>query len=146
MRRTAGRVSAALAALVMSASATLADVKPVVIGDDVGGNLAFFAMWYKRIRDSGVPVRVEGVCESACTLALSLPHDQVCIAPTASFGFHLASYNGETAPGVTGAMIRRWYPEKVRKWLVGQTLIEAPLYMTANTVVSLGIFPACEDQ
>lgn len=147
MRRIfSGRVIAAVVALLTFASVAHAEVRPIIIDNDGGGNIATFTMWYNRLRESGVPVRVRGICDSACTLALSLPHDQVCMEGTGSFGFHLASYNDEAAPGVTGAMIRRWYPLAVRKWLMGQTIHEAPLYMTANTVVRLGIFPACEDQ
>lgn len=139
-------IAAAVAAFLTLSSIAHAEVKPLIIDNDAGGNIAFFSMWYERVRDSGVPVRVRGMCDSACTIVLSLPHDQVCMERTASFGIHLASYNGDSAPSLTGAMIRRWYPEPVRKWLIGQTLHEAPLYMTANTVVGLGIFPACEDQ
>lgn len=146
MQRATSRIIAAVAAFLSLSSIALADVKPIIIDNDSGGNIQFFAMWYDRVRDSGVPVRVRGMCDSACTIVLSLPREQVCMEPTASFGVHLASYNGESAPSLTGAMIRRWYPEPVRKWLIGQTLHEAPLYMNANTVVRLGIFPACEDQ
>lgn len=146
MRRNTSRVIAAVAALLTFASIAHAEVKPIVIDNDGGGNIAFFSMWYERLRESGVPVRVRGMCDSACTIVLSLPHDQVCMERTGSFGIHLASYDGESAPSMTGAFIRRWYPEKVRQWLMGQTLHEAPLYMSANTVVRLGIFPMCEDQ
>lgn len=132
------------AALVLAILSSAASAKPVVIGDDGGGNIHTFEMWYNRLRDSGVPVILRGVCDSACTIVLSLPHDQVCVERTASLGFHLASYGDVAAPSTTGAMIRRWYPEAVRNWLVGQTLHEAPLYMTAEEVVHLGIFAACK--
>jgi hypothetical protein len=138
-------IAAAVAASFLTVSTlTSAEVRPVVIDNDGGGNVATFVMWYKRIKESGVPVRLRGVCDSACTFILMLPREQVCVEPTASLGFHLASYADEAAPSVTGALIRRWYPEAVRKWLVGQTLIEAPLYMPASVMVRLGIFPACE--
>ncbi len=142
MRRGFRLIAAAILTLAYLTSATVA--KPVVIGDDGGGNIHTFSMWYERIRDSGVPVVLRGICDSACTIVLSLPHDQVCVERTASLGFHLASVNDEAAPSMTGAMIRRWYPEPVRKWLMGQTLHEAPLYMTADEVIKLGIFPACK--
>lgn len=140
-----GRFRIATAAILTYALLSSAAVaRPVVINDDGGGNIRTFVMWYERIRDSGVPVVLRGICDSACTLVLTLPHDQVCVEPTASLGFHLASYSDEAAPSLTGAMIRRWYPAKVREWLVGQTLHEAPLYMTAEEVVKLGIFAACK--
>lgn len=147
MRRTTGRgIIAAVVALLTLSSIAHAEVRPIIIDNDGGGNVATFSMWYDRVRASGVPVRIRGICDSACTIVLSLPRDQVCIEPTGSLGFHLATYDGEPALSFTGAMIRRWYPEAARKWLTGQSLQEAPLYMTANTVVRLGIFPMCEDQ
>lgn len=139
-------IAAVIAAFLTLSSIAHAEVKPIIIDNDGGGNIAFFSMWYERLRESGVPVRVRGMCDSACTIVLSLPRSQVCMEPTGSFGIHLASYDGESAPSMTGAFIRRWYPEPVRKWLTGQTLREAPLYLNANTVVRLGIFPMCEDQ
>lgn len=133
------------AAILTFASLThAADIKPFVIDDDHGGTVDTFARWYKRLADSGMPVIVRGVCESACTLVLSLPRSQVCIEPTASFGFHHATIDDRPEPGVTRAISRRFYPQAVLDWLVGKTLRDVPIYMSAATVVKLGIFPACD--
>lgn len=139
-------VAAILAASILTfASLAHAEVRPVVIGDDGGGNVATFVMWYKRLAESGVPVRVRGLCVSACTFVLMLPKSQVCVEPTASFGFHLATDGDDNADvPITAALIRRWYPESVRKWLVGKTLAERPIYMTAEEAVKLDVFPACD--
>lgn len=141
MRTT--RLIAAAAALLTFASIAHAEVRPVVIGDDHGGNVDTFLMWYGRLRDAGAPVVLRGVCESACTFVLTLPRDQVCVEPTASLGFHLATIDEKPEPEVTGALIRRWYPESVRKWLATRKLRAVPTYMTAREIVELGIFPAC---
>ena len=45
-----------IAAAILFALTSAATAKPVVIGDDGGGNIRTFAMWYERIRDAGVPV------------------------------------------------------------------------------------------
>lgn len=117
---------------------------PIVIDDDDGGPIAFFLMWYDRLVESHTPVVLRGICVSACTLVLMLPKTQVCVEPTASLGFHLASAAGKPLSGYTSALIRRYYPMSVRKWLVGKKLEEEPIYMTAAQIVETGTFPACE--
>lgn len=137
-----GLIAATFAFLTL-ASLAHAEVKPFVIDDDHGGVIDTFAMWYKRLAESGTPVVVRGICESACTLVLMLPPWQACVEPTASFGFHLATVGDVPEPGVTRAVSRRFYPQSVLDWLKGKTLRDVPIFMSAETVVKLGIFPAC---
>jgi hypothetical protein len=144
MRTASRKVAAALAACLTFASVSHAQVsKPIVIDDDDGGNVDNFLLWYGRLRASGTPVILRGICISACTFVLALPKSQVCVEPTASFGFHMAAINGKAVPGMTGALIRRWYPEPVRRWLADKDLQEEPIYMSASEAVKLGVFPAC---
>jgi hypothetical protein len=140
--RTA-RLIAAAAALLALSSGALAEVRPVIIDNDHGGQVDTFAMWYGRLRVSGTPVVLRGMCESACTLVLTLPPTQVCVEPTASLGFHLATIGERPEPEVTDALIRRYYPEAVQKWLATRKLRAVPTYMTAAEIVAAGIFPAC---
>lgn len=141
-RRVVGAaLGVALAASILTSAN--AEVRPIIIGDDHGGGVDTFSMWYRRLAASGVPVRIRGVCVSACTLVFMLPKSQVCIEPTASLGFHLASMGGESDIPYTQAMIRRWYPEAVRRWLVGKTLADRVIYMSAQEVVKLDVLPAC---
>lgn len=138
-------IGAILAAAILTFSFLAhAEVRPIILGDDYGGNVATFVMWFKRIADSGVPVRIRGLCISACTFVLMLPKSQVCIEPTASLGFHLASTEDEADIPMTQALIRRYYPEAVRKWLIGKTLTERLYFMRADEVVKLDVFPACD--
>lgn len=133
-----------LAALTALALATSVSAAPFVIDDDDGGGVEQFLMWYKRLADSGVPVVLRGICVSACTLVLQLPKSQVCVEPSASFGFHLWSMYGQPSPTFTWAGARRYYPKVVQEWMKAQPPLGlAPTYMTAEEIVKLGIFPWC---
>lgn len=134
-------ITASLAALMLTTSAI---AEPIIIDDDDGGQVDQFLMWYKRLADSGVPVVLRGICVSACTLVLRLPKSQVCVEPSASFGFHLWSMYSTPSPSFTWAGARRYYPKVVQEWLKAQPPLGlAPTYMTAEEIVKLGIFPWC---
>lgn len=137
---------AALAALAIATSPVRAAPPPFVIDDDYGGIVDTFMMWYKRLADSGAPVVLRGICVSACTLVLRLPKSQVCVEPTASLGFHLWAASGKPDVSLTAAGVRRYYPIAVQEWLKKQEalLIWPITFMTAEEIVALGIFPACE--
>ncbi len=118
---------------------------PFVIDDDGGGEVSTFQMWYERVKEAGVPVRLRGICMSACTFVLILPPSQVCVEPTASLGFHLAADKFGPDPAMTAAIIRRSYPQVVQDWLKDKKLaLERMIFMDAETIVKLGIFPACD--
>lgn len=141
--RSRGLIAAAVAAALLVAPCGVQASQPIVIDNDHGGSVDAFIMWYTRLKDSGVPVRVRGICVSACTFVFILPKSQACIEPTASFGFHLASEDDEPDVEVSKAIARRWYPEPVRRWLVGKTLTSAVIYMSAQEAVKLDVLPAC---
>lgn len=141
--RSRGLIAAAVAAGLLVAPCEVQATQPVIIDNDHGGSVDAFAMWYNRLKDSGVPVRVRGLCVSACTLVFMLPKSQACVEPTASFGFHLASEDDEPDIEVSKAIVRRWYPEPVRRWLVGHTMTSAVIYMSAQEAVKLDALPAC---
>lgn len=139
-------VTAAALAILTFASLAHAEVKPLVIDNDDGGVVDTFIMWYDRVRDSGVPVRVRGLCSSACTIVTSLPKSQVCIEPTASFGFHLFSVGGDPDMGATQAYVRRYYPLALQAWLKTQSdLTPRVVYMSAAVAVESGTINACDD-
>lgn len=123
----------------------------ITIGDTPGGMIDDFQFFFDTIRKSKVPVRVEGLCVSACTLVFSLPHEQVCVTDTASFGFHLASSDGEHGdPNLTAAMRRRFYPVALNTYIDGYTKLHGELtlrviYVSAATITKLGIFDFCKD-
>lgn len=139
------RITAALAAILTFASIAHAEVRPLVIDNDDGGRVDHFVMWYERIRDTGISVRVRGMCVSACTIVLWLPREQICIEPTASFGFHLFAVNGRPDMGATQAHIRRYYPLALQAWLKTQAaLTPNVVYMSAAEAVESGTILACD--
>ena len=129
------------------AAAKLSDQRAsvIVIDLDGGGNIGTYLTFYRRIEDAGIPVRVEGPCISACTLVLGLPRDEVCVTRTASFGFHLASSEGHTVPGLTSVLVQRYYPPKVQKWIKDNgPLTEDPIFLSGTDVIALGILRECD--
>ena len=51
-----------------------------------GGNVDQFAAWATRFNQTGEPFKIEGICQSACTIFLRIK--QVCIVPDSTFRFH----------------------------------------------------------
>lgn len=127
---------------------SLRPVRPVVIREDGGGLISSYVGFYDALRDSGVPVEVAGECDSACTLVLLLPKAQVCVRHGAVLGFHLArSTLGDTKgdPKYTELMMHRFYPPVVQDWLAKQPPLTLDMtYMPYDTIISLGVFRACE--
>lgn len=121
-----------------------AEVRPIILDNDPGGGVIQEIIWFNRLRDAGVPVRIRGICVSACTLVLMLPKSQVCIEPTASLGFHLASVDDKSDPLLTSVLNRRYYPAPVLEWIKEHgPLTVAPMFMDAATVIKLGVFDGC---
>lgn len=87
------------------------------VRSDHGGVILSYAMRVNRYRESGTPVRFDGRCDSACTLYLSLPRSQTCIAPGASFGFHLPFGSSSEGDREAAKYLLRQYPSWVRSWI-----------------------------
>src|SRR5437764_15296397 len=61
---------------------------------DHGGYVEEYKSKYKRIRDKGERVIIDGICNSACTLVFGIvPMNKICVTPKASVSFHLAYYD-----------------------------------------------------
>jgi len=84
---------------------------------DKGGEVVSYALKVKRIERAGTPVRISGKCESACTLYLSLPQDQICITPGASFSFHKPYGSSRRINSSAANMMVNEYPYWVQDWL-----------------------------
>ena len=144
MKRLAAFALAAILTISCYRYAEAQTIKPIILDNDPGGGIIQEITWFNRLRDSGVPVRIRGICVSACTLVLMLPKSQVCIEPTASLGFHLASVDDKSDPLITTVINRRYYPPVVLEWIKEHgPLTAAPMFMDAATVVKLGVFDAC---
>ena len=91
---------------------------------DHGGYVEEYKTKYKRIRDKGERVIIDGICNSACTLVFGIvPMNKICVTPKASLGFHLAYYDKAFTFGikVTSAEgtsdLMSYYPDTVKDWI-----------------------------
>jgi hypothetical protein len=75
-------------ALMLTASTAPARAETIVIQDDWGGNVLQYQARRKQLAKADL-VRLQGHCNSACTIFISLPN--ACVGPKAIFGFHGAS-------------------------------------------------------
>jgi hypothetical protein len=89
----------------------------VTIMGDRGGEVIRYAIKVKQYEKQGRQVRFAGRCSSACTLYLSLPASQTCIAPGANFGFHKAYGASARGNRTANAFLMRNYPSWVRHWI-----------------------------
>jgi hypothetical protein len=89
----------------------------VLISNNSGGNIAAFAADAAGYRDSGTHVQFAGRCDSACTLFLGLPSQQICVAPGAYFRFHSPSGASARSEHVAQNYLMRKYPGWVRAWI-----------------------------
>jgi hypothetical protein len=124
-------------------SASMAETRFYVIdGIDEGGVITTYAEKYKALEASGVSVKIDGLCISACTMVLAyFPPNRICMTERGSFGFHLASTGNEENPELTKAWLRI-FPQWVLDW-VAQTgaLVSAPRYAFAEDFK--GHIPLC---
>jgi hypothetical protein len=145
MLRAVAAAAAIAFGLVFLTAAPHAPQTAISIADDGGGMVGDYLKFYAMIRTAHIPMRVEGPCISACTLALALPPSQLCTTRTGSFGFHLASVNNIPDPAVTDELASRYYPLAVRKWIeIHGPLKEAPIYLSGVDAIELGIVRECE--
>jgi hypothetical protein len=91
---------------------------------DHGGYVDEYKTRYKRIRDSGERVVIDGICNSACTLVFGIvPMNKICVTPKASIGVHQAYYDKAFTFGikVTSADgtsdLMSYYPDPMRDWI-----------------------------
>lgn len=91
--------------------------KVVTIRGNSGGNVVKFAMQTARMQRDGTSVRFAGRCDSACTLYLGLPRDQMCLSPGAKFRFHAPIARSAKTVAATQRYMYTKYPGWVRNWI-----------------------------
>jgi hypothetical protein len=106
-----------LALPVTASSNPLLRPNSVTVMADRGGEVIRYAIKVKQYEKQKKQVRFAGRCSSACTLYLSLPASQTCIAPGANFGFHKAYGASPRGNRTANAYLMRSYPGWVRKWI-----------------------------
>ena len=94
------------------------------ITQDRGGYVEEYKTKYKRIRDNGERVIIDGFCNSACTLVFGIvPMNKICVTPRASVGFHQAYYDKAFTFGIKVTSLdgtsdlMSYYPQTVRDWI-----------------------------
>lgn len=89
----------------------LARAETINVSDNHGGSVVKYDARWAGLAAQGVKVDVVGPCQSACTVLLGhIPRTDICVTPTASFGFHLANLQSATAIlwGAYQSDIRNW--------------------------------------
>ena len=91
---------------------------------DHGGYVEEYKEKYKRIRDSGERVIIDGICNSACTLVFGIvPMNRICVTPRASIGLHQAYYDKAFTLGIKvtssegTADLMSYYPNTIKEWI-----------------------------
>ncbi len=89
----------------------------VSIAEDSGGEIVRYMLRAAQIRQSQAQLRFEGRCDSACTLFLSLPAEQVCVTPAALFRFHLPIADSPAIVEEARDILMMTYPDWVVSWI-----------------------------
>lgn len=127
-------LSASLSLCLLSGGSSLSSPAYYTIqGIDPGGIIVEYAEKYQALEKTGVTVKVDGLCASACTMVLAyFPADRICMTERAAFGFHLASSNNVDNPELTKAWFRI-FPDWVLKWVIAHGGVEDnPIYAFAE--------------
>lgn len=103
---------------------------------DMGGSVEERIGMVRALAASGTPVRISGLCVSACTLLLGVPG--ACVTPEARLGFH-----GPTSPlpgiplprpefeQVTREMAAH-YPPAIAAWFMAEARMTTGRYITIS--------------
>ena len=116
-----GQARATIAmALLLIASPALAAGNTA--GFEMGGNYRRFDPVVSQYNQSGELFRIDGHCQSSCTLFLSIRN--VCVSRSATLLFHSAhDRNGNPSPSNTEHMLAAYNPQ-LREYLVSHHYME----------------------
>ena len=119
---------------------------------DHGGYVEEYKAKYKRVRDSGERVIIDGICNSACTLVFGIvPMNKICVTPRASLGFHLAYYDKAFTFGIKvtssegTADLMSYYPNTVKEWIRRNGGLTTEMKKIKNGVELWKIVDPCPD-
>jgi len=112
----------AVALLLAGAGTSHAEVR---IARDQGGQIGRYLDRYEQLRASGQTIVIDGLCASACTIILAtIPHDKICVTPSANLAFHAAWDFGAHGRAIGNPEATRtlysMYPSQVRHWIASQ--------------------------
>ena len=108
--------------LVAGAGASQALVR---IANDRGGQIGRYVDRYEKLRASGQPIIIDGLCASACTIVLgTIPYNKICVTPKANLAFHAAwdfGARGRALPNPAATKdLFSMYPSQVRRWIASR--------------------------
>ena len=120
---------------------------------DHGGYVEEYKTKYKRIRDKGERVIIDGICNSACTLVFGIvPMNKICVTPKASLGFHQAYYDKAFTFGIKVTSsdgtsdLMSYYPPAVKKWIAKKGGLTAQMKRAVNGPELWDIIDPCPDE
>ena len=118
--RISALVATLLAVTACTSQAEQTSTNVRIVKNNPGGPMIGYAMTSLRFREQGYMVRFNGFCDSACTLLLGLPAEQLCLNPGASFGFHLPYGSTRKVNKAAEEYLYAQYPDWVRDWISDQ--------------------------
>lgn len=92
-------------------------VRTITIDHGIGGYVQGTMSNLIRVIESRKRVVINGRCQSACTLFLSLGRGRVCITRRAELWFHQASYQSGQRSRYWSDKMFRLYPRKIRNYI-----------------------------
>ena len=113
-----------------------------VIRSDNGGRVSKYAVDVYQAKHQNTQVEIRGKCLSACTLYLSMPKNQICITPGASFGFHKAYGSTRRLNNWGNQYMMTNYPDWVVSWINAKGGLTNSL-MRMNYNYASRYLPAC---
>jgi hypothetical protein len=143
------RVICLIAALLWCSPA-LADLR---VTRDFGGFVEEYKAKYKKVRDRGERVIIDGICNSACTLVLGIvPLNRICVTPRASIGFHQAYYDKRWTAGLRVTSVAgtdelmSYYPQTVKSWIARHGGLTAQMKRVFNGTELWAIIDPCPEE
>ena len=141
---------ALLSLSVLVASPARADLH---ITRDHGGYVEEYKAKYKRVREKGERVIIDGICNSACTLVLGIvPMNKICVTPRASLGFHQAYYDKRWTAGLRVTSVAgtdellSYYPQTVKSWIARHGGLSAQMKRVFNGTDLWAIIDPCPEE
>jgi hypothetical protein len=137
-------VTGALSGSATPARAESGDI--MVVRSDRGGLIGQRNREINLLRATGQRVELRGTCLSACTMYLSLPN--VCVSPSATFGFHGPTRDGKKLPKQEfdhwSEMMARNYREPLRSWFMSKGRYRTSGYfeLGGTELIRIG-YPSC---
>lgn len=120
---------------------------------DHGGYVEEYKAKYKRVREKGERVIIDGICNSACTLVLGIvPRNRICVTPRASLGFHTAYIDKRWTGGlhVTSlsgtADLVSYYPSEVKAWINRQGGLTRTMKRMTNGADLWAVIDPCPEE